>query len=56
LATDPLVQQIGTGWPPALSAPRALALGFTADADIDAVVRAFIEDRPRDAKALGLGR
>src|SRR5438552_3615932 len=41
---DPLVQQIVSGWPPSLSAPRARALGFTADPDIDAVVRAFIED------------
>ena len=41
---DPLVQQIVSGWPPALSAARAHALGFTADPDIDAVIRAFIED------------
>src|SRR5689334_3475030 len=38
---DPLVQQIVSGWPPALSAARARALGFTADPDIDTVVRAF---------------
>jgi D-erythronate 2-dehydrogenase len=41
---DPLVQQIVSGWPPALSTPRARALGFTADPDIDTVVTAFIED------------
>src|SRR6266568_2642451 len=41
---DPLVQQIVSSWPPALSAPRAHTLGFTADPDIDTVVRAFIED------------
>jgi nucleoside-diphosphate-sugar epimerase len=41
---DPLVQQIVSGWPPTLSAPRASALGFTADPGIDAVVEAFIED------------
>ena len=41
---DPMVQQIVSGWPPALSARRAGALGFTADPDIDAVVHAFIED------------
>jgi D-erythronate 2-dehydrogenase len=49
---DPLVQQIVSGWPPALSAARARALGFTADPDIDAVVRAFIEDDLEMQKAL----
>jgi D-erythronate 2-dehydrogenase len=49
---DPLVQQIVSGWPPALSAPRASALGFTADADIDTVVCAFIEDDLEMQKAL----
>jgi nucleoside-diphosphate-sugar epimerase len=41
---DPLVQKIVSGWPPALSAPRALSLGFAADSGIDEVVRAFVED------------
>ncbi len=41
---DPLVQQILAGWPRALDAPRAMALGFAADNDIDQVVQAFIED------------
>jgi nucleoside-diphosphate-sugar epimerase len=41
---DPLVQRIISGWPPALSAPRAIALGFSADIGIDDVVSAFIED------------
>jgi len=50
---DPLVQQIVSGWPPSLSAPRARALGFTADPDIDTVVRAFIEDDLEMQKALG---
>jgi D-erythronate 2-dehydrogenase len=49
---DPLVQQIVSGWPPSLSAPRAHALGFTADPDIDTVVRAFIEDDLGMQKAL----
>src|SRR4029077_7086473 len=31
---DPLVQQIVSGWPPAVAASRARALGFTADPDI----------------------
>jgi len=41
---DPQIQQIVSGWPAALAAPRAAALGFTADAGIDEVVQAFIED------------
>ena len=41
---DPQIQSIVSGWPQALSAPRAAALGFTADSGIDEVVRAFIED------------
>jgi nucleoside-diphosphate-sugar epimerase len=49
---DPLVQQIVSGWPPALSAPRARALGFAADPGIDAVVHAFIEDDLEMQKAL----
>ncbi len=49
---DPLVQQIVSGWPPALFASRAAALGFTADPGIDAVVHAFIEDDLEMQKAL----
>ena len=41
---DPQIEAIVAGWPQALAAPRALALGFAADADIDQAVRAFIED------------
>jgi nucleoside-diphosphate-sugar epimerase len=41
---DPLIQQIVSGWPQALATPRAAALGFAADTDIDEVVQAFIED------------
>jgi nucleoside-diphosphate-sugar epimerase len=41
---DPQVQQIISGWPRALHAPRAEALGFAADTGIDEVVQAFIED------------
>jgi nucleoside-diphosphate-sugar epimerase len=41
---DPQIQQIISGWPQALHAPRAEALGFTADSDIDEVVKAFIND------------
>ena len=41
---DPLIQRIISGWPAALDAPRASALGFSADTGIDEVVQAFIED------------
>jgi D-erythronate 2-dehydrogenase len=41
---DPLIERIVSGWPQALAAPRAAALGFAADAGIDEVVQAFIED------------
>ena len=41
---DPQVQQIISGWPRALHAPRAEALGFAADTGIDELVQAFIED------------
>ena len=41
---DPLIQSIVSGWPQALAAPRAAALGFAADTGIDEVVQAFIED------------
>ncbi len=41
---DPQIEAIVSGWPRALIAPRAAALGFTADADIDEAVQAFIED------------
>jgi D-erythronate 2-dehydrogenase len=41
---DPQIQQIISSWPRALHAPRAEALGFTADSGIDEVVEAFIDD------------
>jgi nucleoside-diphosphate-sugar epimerase len=41
---DPQIQQIISSWPHALHAPRAEALGFTADSGIDEVVAAFIDD------------
>jgi nucleoside-diphosphate-sugar epimerase len=41
---DPQIQQIVSGWPQALGAPRAEDLGFTADTGIDEVVQTFIED------------
>jgi nucleoside-diphosphate-sugar epimerase len=41
---DPQIQQIISGWPQSLQAPRAEALGFVADSGIDEALQAFIED------------
>ncbi len=41
---DPQIQQIISGWPRALQARRAEALGFASDTGIDLVIQAFIED------------
>jgi nucleoside-diphosphate-sugar epimerase len=41
---DTLIQKIVDGWPRALQADRALKLGFSADRDLDEIVRGFIED------------
>jgi nucleoside-diphosphate-sugar epimerase len=41
---DPQIQQIISGWPQVLQAPRAEALGFAADTGIDEVIQAFIQD------------
>jgi D-erythronate 2-dehydrogenase len=41
---DPEIEAIVAGWPQALAAARATALGFAADASIDEAVQAFIED------------
>lgn len=49
---DPQVQRIVGGWPRALDARRAMALGFAADAGIGEVVRAFIEDDLEAQKGL----
>lgn len=51
---DPQIQQIISGWPRALSALRAEALGFSADTGIDEVVRAFIEDDLEAQKQLAI--
>jgi nucleoside-diphosphate-sugar epimerase len=50
---DPHVEQIISGWPQVLQAPRAEALGFAADAGIDEAVQAFIEDDLEMQKQLG---
>src|SRR6516162_4027318 len=49
---DPLIQRIVSSWPQALAAPRAAALGFTADNGIDEVVQSFIEDDLEMQKSL----
>jgi nucleoside-diphosphate-sugar epimerase len=49
---DPQIEAIVAGWPAALAAARAVALGFAADANIDEAVRAFIEDDLEAQKAL----
>ncbi|MDF2643895.1 MAG: dependent epimerase/dehydratase [Pseudomonas sp.] len=41
---DATIQRIVESWPSRVEAPRARALGFNADADFDAIVRAHIED------------
>ena len=50
---DPQIEAIVAGWPRALAAPRAQALGFAADSGIDEAVQAFIEDDLATQKALG---
>src|SRR6267154_300913 len=41
---DSQIQAIVSSWPPVLATPRAEALGFGRDKNIDEVVQAFIED------------
>jgi D-erythronate 2-dehydrogenase len=41
---DPLVERIVSSWPGAWDTSRARRLGFTGDADFDALVRAYVED------------
>jgi nucleoside-diphosphate-sugar epimerase len=41
---DETIAKIVDGWAPGFAATRARDLGFTADADFDAIVRAHIED------------
>ena len=49
---DPVIQKIVDGWPRAIVAKRAASLGLEADANIDEIVRAFIEDDLPAQKAL----
>lgn len=41
---DADIQRIISGWPGAFTSPRALQLGFRADASMDTIVQAFIDD------------
>jgi D-erythronate 2-dehydrogenase len=41
---DPMVAEIVAGWPRAFAPERALALGFTAERDFDAIITAHVED------------
>ena len=44
LAPDPEIQRIVAGWPTAIGSSRAAVLGLPCDPDIDAIIRAYIED------------
>jgi hypothetical protein len=41
---DARIEAIVQGWPVRFATPRALALGFRADAGIEAVIRDYIAD------------
>ena len=41
---DETIRRIVAGWPRRFDAQRAEALGFKAEADFDAIVRAHLED------------
>jgi nucleoside-diphosphate-sugar epimerase len=49
---DPAIQKIVDGWPRAIAAKRALALGIRADASMDEIVQGFVEDDLPAQKAL----
>jgi nucleoside-diphosphate-sugar epimerase len=41
---DDRIQKIVAGWPVKFRTPRALAMGFKADPDVDSVIRAYVAD------------
>jgi nucleoside-diphosphate-sugar epimerase len=43
-ARDPTLQTIVGGWPGDFDTKRAVSLGFTPDADMDSIIRQYIED------------
>jgi nucleoside-diphosphate-sugar epimerase len=47
-ASDERIAKIVYGWPARFDAARAHALGFTADTDIESIVRAYVQDHARD--------
>jgi D-erythronate 2-dehydrogenase len=53
---DPVIQKIVDGWPRAIHAKRAEALGIRPDRNVDEIVQAFIEDDLAAQKALVAGR
>lgn len=44
MTDDPAIRKIVAGWAPHFRTERAPALGFEADADLDAIIRQFIDD------------
>lgn len=46
-APDERIAKIVYGWPARFDAARALTLGFTADSDIESIVRAYAQDHTR---------
>ena len=50
-APDPAVEAIVASWPGGLCTPRAEALGFAADADVDALIRQHIAETTATAAA-----
>jgi nucleoside-diphosphate-sugar epimerase len=53
---DPVIQKIVDGWPRAIHAKRAEALGIRPDRSVDGIVQAFIEDDLAAQKALVASR
>ena len=41
---DEAIARIVAGWPRAFEARRARALGFSAEADFDEIIRVYVED------------
>ena len=41
---DPLVERIVSGWPRAFDPKRAIALGFCADVDFDAIIQTYLDE------------
>ncbi len=51
VARDPAIEAIVNSWPGNFSADYARRLGFTADADFDGVIRAFVRENAREARS-----